>query len=428
MELQNERGRTGRDEATAPEAGTPDRRDPFGRQASGPLAGIVVADFSRVLAGPYCTMLLADLGATVIKVESPAGDETRSWVPPVHEETSTYYLSVNRNKRSIALDFSDPADLVIARNIAANADVVIENFKPGGLQRYGLGYESVAADNPAVIYASITGFGTEGGAGLPGYDLLIQAMSGLMSLTGDPNGPAYRSGVAVFDVMAGLHAGAGILAALHERNRSGAGQQVEVNLMSSALSGMVNQTGGYVLNGQVPGRMGNEHPSIYPYEPLPTKDGEIILAIGNDRQFRALCRMLGDPDLADDARFATAPDRSHNRLQLRPLLQGLLATRTAEDWFDILTEAGLPAAPINDVRGGIEFARRIGLDPVVAVGSHGQTLPGVRNPITFSSTPASYDLVPPAIDADRGDILAWLGQTTSADPLDGGAIYASSNH
>jgi crotonobetainyl-CoA:carnitine CoA-transferase CaiB-like acyl-CoA transferase len=384
------------------------RRDAFGRDASGPLAGIVIADFSRVLAGPYCTMLLADMGATVIKVESPSGDETREWKPPVFEGQSTYYLSINRNKRSIALDFGAAGDIETARDIAASADVVIENFKPGGLDRFGLDYASIAELNPAVIYASITGFGTAGGAALPGYDLLVQAMSGLMSLTGDPEFPGYRSGVAVFDVITGLHAAIGVLSALHERSHSGRGQRIEVNLMSSALSGMVNQTAGFLLSGNVPTRMGNEHPSIYPYEPLPTADGEIVLAIGNDRQFRTLCGVMGAPHLATDPRFGTPPGRSHNRAALRPLLVDLLATRPASDWFDIFTQAGLPCAPINDVRGGIEFAERIGLEPVVQVGAGEGAIPGVRNPITFSETPASYDLVPPGIDADRGDILGWL--------------------
>ncbi|MHC8609884.1 CaiB/BaiF CoA transferase family protein (plasmid) [Paenarthrobacter ureafaciens] len=384
------------------------RQDAFGRQASGPLAGIVVADFSRVLAGPYCTMLLADMGATVIKVESPFGDETRAWKPPVYDGQSTYYLSINRNKRSIALDFADPDDVATARRIAAGADVVLENFKPGGLDRFGLDYATIAEDNPAVVYASITGFGTAGGATLPGYDLLVQAMSGLMSLTGDPQTPAYRSGVAVFDVITGLHAAVGVLSALHERSQSGRGQRIEVNLMTSALSGMVNQTGGFLLSGNVPTRMGNEHPSIYPYEPLPTADGDIVLAIGNDRQFTTLCNVLGAPALATDPRFATPPDRSHNRTELRPILQELLAAKPATEWFDTFTAARLPCAPINDVRGGIDFAQRLGLKPVVEVGAGEQSIPGVRNPITFSETPPSYDLLPPGIDADRDDILQWL--------------------
>ena len=265
------------------------------RSGQGPLSGTIIADFGRVLAGPYCTMLLADMGATVIKVESPIGDETRAWMPPEHEGKSTYYLSINRNKLSIELDFSDPGDLATARELAARADVVIENFKPGGLEKFGLDYQSVAAQNPDVIFTSITGFGTAGGASLPGYDLLVQAASGLMSLTGAPETEPFRAGVAVVDVFTGMHACIGILAALNHRRVTGEGQRVEVNLMSSALSGLVNQTGAYAIAGVVPTRMGNEHPSIYPYEPIATGDGEIVLAIGNDRQFRVLCRELGTP-------------------------------------------------------------------------------------------------------------------------------------
>jgi len=271
------------------------------------LSGTVIADFGRGLAGPYCTMLLADMGATVIKVESPIGDETRAWMPPEHEGKSTYYLSINRNKLSIELDFSDPRDLATARELAARADVVIENFKPGGLEKFGLDYQSVAAGNPDVIFASITGFGTAGGASLPGYDLLVQAASGLMSLTGAPETEPFRAGVAVVDVFTGMHACIGILAALNHRRVTGEGQRVEVNLMSSALSGLVNQTGAYAIAGVVPTRMGNEHPSIYPYEPIATGDGEIVLAIGNDRQFRVLCRELGTPELVEDPRFAFRP-------------------------------------------------------------------------------------------------------------------------
>ncbi|GAB3273255.1 CaiB/BaiF CoA-transferase family protein [Sinomonas notoginsengisoli] len=388
--------------------------DAFGRSSSGPLAGLVVADFSRVLAGPYCTMMLADMGATVLKVEGKSGDETRAWKPPVRDGESTYYLSINRNKRSIALDFDDDEDLAAARDLAARADVVVENFKPHGLERFGLDYETVRDGNPTVVYASITGFGTAEGAALPGYDLLVQALSGLMSLTGEPEAPAYRSGVAVFDVMTGLHAAVGILAALNERTRSGTGQHIEVNLMSSALSGMVNQTAGYLLSGTVPRRMGNDHPSIFPYGPFPTADGEIVLAIGNDRQFRALCDALGAPRLRDDPRFATAHERSMSRETLRPLLTGLLSVRSAAEWFEILTAARLPCAPINDVSRGITFAEEIGLEPVVPVGDGDGALPGIRNPMTFSRTPASYDLLPPGLDADRDAVLSWLGQSRPA--------------
>ena len=389
-------------------SGMPLGSDMFGRAGSGPLAGLLVADFGRVLAGPYCTMLLADMGATVVKIESPEGDETRAWKPPVRDGQSTYYLSINRNKGSIALDLQDENDRGIAQEIAGRADVVVENFKPQGLNRFDLDYDTVAATNPGVVYASITGFGTAGGASLPGYDLLVQALSGLMSVTGSPETPAYRSGVAVFDVMTGLHAAIGILAALQERQRSGKGQRIEVNLMSSALSGMVNQTAGYLLSGSVPTRLGNEHPSIYPYEPLATGEGDIVIAIGNDPQFRRLCRALGTPALSDDDRFATAPQRSLNRQALRPLLQQSLRNRSSTEWFEVLTEARIPCAPINDVRQGLEFAERIGLNPVVEVGQGADALPGIRNPITFSETPVSYDMVPPGHDAHREPILAWL--------------------
>jgi len=223
----------------------------FGRTGTGPLSDLVIADFSRVLAGPYCTMLLADMGATVIKVESPGGDDTRSWLPPVRNAQSTYYLSINRNKHSIVLDFNDSEDLQLAQQIAARADLMIENFKPGTLKRFGLDYASTAATNPQVVYASISGFGPHEGAALPGYDLLAQAISGMMSLTGSADAEPYRTGVAMFDVMTGLHAAIGLLAALHHRTVSGQGQHVELNLLASALSGLVNQTAAYVIGGVV---------------------------------------------------------------------------------------------------------------------------------------------------------------------------------
>lgn len=399
-------------------------------RADGPLSGIVVADFSRVLAGPYCTMLLGDLGATVIKVESPTGDDTRHWKPPVRDDEATYYLSINRNKRSIALDFSDAADRATALRIAERADVLVENFKPGGLARFGLGYDDVAAINPDVIYASVTGFGAGGGADLPGYDLLVQAASGMMSLTGDPDAAGYRSGVAVFDVMTGLHTCIGVLAALNERSRSGRGQRVETNLLSSALSGMVNQTAGYLLSGSVPQRMGNDHPSIFPYSPFATSDAEIILAIGNDAQFRALCAVLRLEELPQDPRFATNALRSANRDELRPLLQARLAQRTAGEWFAELRASRIPAAPINDVAGGIEFAQQLGLEPVIETRTHdaGDRLPGIRNPMTFSRSTVSYELSPPALDGDRDEILAWLDEERGpahTQPGEGGELRAS---
>jgi crotonobetainyl-CoA:carnitine CoA-transferase CaiB-like acyl-CoA transferase len=374
------------------------------QQSAGPLAGLLVADFSRILAGPYATMLLADLGADVIKVESPRGDDTRTWMPPTRDDVSTYYLGINRNKRSIALDLAEPGDLAAARELARRADVFLENFRPGGLARFGLDYASVAAGNEKIVYASISGFGTRGGAGYPGYDLMVQAISGLMSLTGDPDGTPYRAGISVFDVMAGLHANIGILAALHHRRDTGRGQHVEVNLLSSALSGLVNHSSAYVAGGTVPYRMGNAHPSLSPYEPLPTADGELIVIAGNDGQFRRLCEVLGLPGLPDDPRFGRNQDRTANRAELLPLLVERLSRRTKDEWFRHLLAAGVPCAPINTVDGGVALAEELGLDPVVTVGD----VPGVRNPIGFSDTPARYELPPPGLDEHGEEIRAWL--------------------
>jgi crotonobetainyl-CoA:carnitine CoA-transferase CaiB-like acyl-CoA transferase len=376
--------------------------------AAGPLAGILVADFSRILAGPYATMLLADMGADVIKVEGPAGDDTRTWIPPERDGVSTYYLGINRGKRSIALDLRDEADAEAARELARRADVVIENFKPGGLARYGLDYDAVRAANPGVIYSSITGFGAGKGSHVPGYDLMVQAMSGLMSLTGDADGPPYRAGISVFDVMAGNHALIGILAALRHRDRTGEGQLVEVNLLSSALTGLVNHSSAYVAGGVVPYRMGNAHPSVFPYEPLPTADDDIIIAAANDRQFRKLCEVLGIPEVADDPRFARNVDRTANREELRPLLLDRLAQRGAVEWFDALVAVGVPCGPIQTIDGGFAMAERFGLDPVVQAGEGERALPTTRHPIRFSATPAGYRLPPPELDEHGVELRKWL--------------------
>ena len=371
----------------------------------GPLSGLLVADFSRILAGPYATMLLADLGADVVKVESPGGDDTRSWQPPVRDGISTYYLAVNRNKRSVALDLKDPSDLAAAQELARRADVLVENFRPGGLARFGLDYETVAAGNAGLIYASISGFGSgPGGAELPGYDLIVQAISGLMSLTGAPDGEPFRAGISVFDVMAGLHATIGVLSALNLRHETGRGQHVEVNLLSSALSGLVNQSSAYVAGGVVPLRMGNSHPSLFPYEPLPCADGDLIITAGNNGQFRKLVEVLGVPELADDPRFDRNEKRTEHRDELRPLLVARLMTRTKLEWFRDIIAAGVPCGPINTVDGGVAFAEDIGLDPVVTVGE----IPTVRNPITFSDSAASYRLPPPSLDEHGAELRKWL--------------------
>lgn len=380
----------------------------FGRTGTGPLSGIVVADFSRVLAGPYCTMLLADMGATVIKVESPDGDDARTWKPPVREEESTFFLSVNRNKHSITLDFNDAGDLALAVQLAGRADILVENFKPGSLDRYGLDYSSIAGLNPDVIYASITGFGTGAGAALPGYDLLVQAASGMMSLTGDQDTEPYRAGLAMFDVITGLHASTGILGALHHRTITGEGQRVELNLLSSALSGMVNQSAAYVTGDVIPTRMGNEHPSLYPYEPMLTGDGRLVIAAANNGQFVRLCAALDAPHLAHDPRFASAEARNAHREPLRILLEEQLAGRSAAEWFPILSGAGLPCAPIQDVKGGVDLAQRLGLEPVVLPREGERQVPTVRHPVRFSRTPAGYELAPPELGSSSNLVRSWL--------------------
>jgi crotonobetainyl-CoA:carnitine CoA-transferase CaiB-like acyl-CoA transferase len=379
-----------------PEAATP---------AKGPLDGLLIADFSRVLAGPYCTMLLADMGADVVKVEGPDGDDTRTWMPPTLDGVATYYLSINRNKRSIVLNLKDAGDRALAAALAARADIVVENFKPGGMGHFDLDYRTVRATNPGVIYASISGFGPRFGAHMPGYDLMIQAISGLMSLTGSADGPPYRAGIAVFDVMSGLNATIGILAALYHRNTTGLGQHVEINLLSTALSGLVNHTGAFVASGTVPFRMGNSHPSVFPYEPMSTADGDLIVAVGNDGQFRRFCDVLELPELPDDPRFVRNEDRTANRDALRPLLLQRLAARSKMDWFRAFTAVGVPCGPINTIDGGVAFAEELGLDPVVTIDG----VPSVRNPITLSDTPVSYRMPPPGLGEHNDQIRSWLG-------------------
>jgi crotonobetainyl-CoA:carnitine CoA-transferase CaiB-like acyl-CoA transferase len=377
-------------------------------QSRGPLDGLVVADMSRVLAGPYCSMLLGDMGATVVKVEGPAGDDTRTWVPPEKDGVATYYLSIGRNKRSVVLDFREPDDQALATELLRRADIAIENFRPGSLRKFGLDYETAAGLNPGLVYLSITGFGTAEGAWLPGYDLIVQAVSGLMSLTGDPDGPAYRAGISVFDVMAGLHGLIGVLAALRQRSETGRGQHVEVNLLSSAMSGLVNQTGAYTAAGVVPMRMGNAHPSLFPYETMPTADRDMIIAAGNDRQFRSLCEVLGIPDVPDDPRFVGNADRTRNREQLRPLLVAALTKWKADDLFLALNKAGVPCGPINTIGEGVELAESLGLAPRVELGTDGRAVTLVRNPIAFSDALMRYDLPPPELGEHSDEIKAWL--------------------
>lgn len=374
----------------------------------GVLTGIRVADFSRVLAGPYATMLLADFGADVVKIEPPAGDDTRHWHPPIDAlGQATYFGSVNRNKRSVALDLTDAAGLDEARRLAASADVVIENFRPGVMERFGLSFDAVRAVNPGVVYCSITGFGTGEGAGLAGYDLLVQAVGGLMSITGEPDGDPAKAGVALVDVLTGQNAVAGILLALRERDRTGAGQLVEVNLLTSLLSALTNQAASTLATGAPPRRLGNAHPSIAPYAVFHAADRELVIAVGNDRQFRALAGVLGPQlgsELADDPRFASNADRVAHRDELTGLVEEGLAGASAAYWIEELAAAGVPAGLVNDVAEAIAFADSLGLEPVVevATGDGERRSRTVANPIGLSASPAAYRFPPPSLDEHAG--------------------------
>ncbi|HET7781953.1 MAG TPA: CoA transferase [Arthrobacter sp.] len=373
--------------------------------AAAPLNGIKVADFSRVLAGPFATMMLADFGADVIKVESPGGDDTRAWVPPVDEHgAGTYFSSVNRNKRSVVCDLRTEAGLAQALDIALAADVVVENFRPGVMQRFGLDYDTLRAVRPDLVYCSITGFGSKGGAHLPGYDLLVQAVGGLMSVTGSPESEPSKVGVALVDVVTGQNAVVGILAALRSRDQTGRGQRVEVNLLSSLLAGLVNQASSTLATGESPQRMGNAHPSIAPYETLQTADGPLALAVGTDKQFAALARVLGVPELADDSRFRGNSNRVAHRVALKALLEEQLRKKPAVEWSGLLSEAGVPAGKVNSIVEAIQLAADLGLEPVVEIadGSSPRTSRQVANPIQLSETPATYRRLPPLLGEHSG--------------------------
>jgi crotonobetainyl-CoA:carnitine CoA-transferase CaiB-like acyl-CoA transferase len=365
------------------------------------LGEVRILDFSRVLAGPLATMVLADLGAEVTKVERPGtGDETRSWGPPRDAAgEATYFQAVNRNKSSLVLDLGEERDRAEARRLALAADVVVENFRPGLMAGFGLGYEELRAESPGLVYCSVTGFGRgEAGAALPGYDLLIQALGGLMSVTGEPAGEPLKVGVALVDVVAGLFAAVGILAALEHRHTSGRGQLVEVDLFSALLAALVNQASAYTVAGAVPRRIGNSHPSIAPYELLATGAGELVLAVGNDRQFAELCAALGRPELAADERFATNPARVEHRAALRGELEAALAARPAAAWAEALSARRVPAGVVNDVAAAFELAERLGLDPIVAVPrGDGSEVRLPRNPIRLSETPPTYRSAPPRL-------------------------------
>jgi crotonobetainyl-CoA:carnitine CoA-transferase CaiB-like acyl-CoA transferase len=390
---------------------------------AGALAGLRVLDLSRVLAGPWAGQLLADLGADVVKVERPEqGDDTRAWGPPWLGDgegrctsEAAYYLSANRNKRSITVDLAQPEGQTLVRELAAQADVVIENFKVGGLEQYGLDHASLRAQNPRLIYCSITGFGQTGPyAPRAGYDFLIQGMGGLMSLTGRPDGEdgggPMKVGVALTDVMTGLYATVAVLAALSHRDRTGAGQHIDMALLDVQIACLANQASNYLVGGMVPSRIGNAHPNIVPYQEFPTADGYMIIAVGNDGQFGRLCATLGHAEWAVDKRFISNPQRVRHRAELIELLRGVTVTRGTADWVAAMEHAGVPCGPINTLDKVFEDpqvrARGLRIDmPHPLAGS----VPLVANPIRLSDTPVEYRRAPPTLGQHTDEVLAqWL--------------------
>ncbi len=386
-----------------------------------PLSHIRVLDLTRVLAGPWAAQNLADLGAEVIKIERPGtGDDTRAWGPPwlldrEGKETreSAYYLSVNRGKKSVTLDLSRPEGQRIARALAAKCDVVIENYKVGTLARYGLGYADLRAVNPGIVYCSVTGFGQDGPfAARPGYDFIFQGMGGLMSITGErdgaPGGGPQKVGIAITDVLTGMYASLAITAALTQRGKSGEGQYIDMALLDTIVAFGANQILSYWCSGQVPPRFGNAHANIVPYEAFATRDGHIILAVGNDGQYAAFCKLAGRPELAEDPRFLTNPDRVRNREILVPVVQEIMRTRTKQEWIDALETAGVPCGPINNYAEVFENeqVRHRGLK--VDIPHPAGVVSTVASPMRFSATPVEYDMPPPLLGQHTREILNGL--------------------
>lgn len=360
----------------------------------GALAGCKVIDLSRVLGGPYCTQILADHGADVIKIEPPGGDETRGWGPPFLGETASYFIGVNRNKRGMAIDFSQAAGQELLRHLLADADVLVENFKPGTLEKWGLGYETLNQQFPGLIHCRVSGFGADGPlGGMPGYDACAQAMCGLMSVNGDADGEATRVGLPVVDMVTGLNAAVAILLALNERTRSGLGQFLDITLYDCAISLLHPHAANYFYSGKAPARSGNAHPNIAPYETLPTRSGPIFLAVGNNRQFAALCQTLGAPELAHDARYASNADRLNHRDALRDDLGVLLAAHDAAPLADRLLRAGVPAAAVQNVADVLSHPHTKHRGMVLEHNDYR----GIASPIKLSRTPARLRSLPPEL-------------------------------
>ena len=386
--------------------------------AGGALSHVRVLDLSRVLAGPWASQVLADLGAEVIKVERPGtGDDTRAWGPPflrgaggAQTSESAYFVSTNRGKKSITVDLSRPEGQAIVRRLAERADVLVENYRIGTLERWGLGYEPLAAANPRLVYCSISGFGRSGPyAGRAGYDFLVQAMGGLMSVTGEPDGPPLKVGVAIADLLTGMYAATAVLAALAHRERSGRGQRVELALLDVQVAMLANQAESFLVTGEPPARVGNAHPSIVPYQAFATRDGHVVVAVGNDAQFARLCEVVGRPELAGDARFATNAARVESREALVAALAPLLAARRGADWVAALEAAGVPCGPINDLA-------QVFADPQVrhrglrleAAHPVAGTVPMVASPIHLSETPVQSDIAPPTLGQHTREVLTEL--------------------
>jgi crotonobetainyl-CoA:carnitine CoA-transferase CaiB-like acyl-CoA transferase len=390
---------------------------------SGPLSNIRVLDLTRVLAGPWATQMLADFGAEVIKVEKPGeGDDTRGWGPPFIRNAdgsngdAAYFLSANRGKQSVCIDMATGGGQKLIRALAEKSDVVIENFKVGGLKKYGLDYESLKLANPRIIYCSITGFGQDGPyAARAGYDFMIQGMAGSMSITGEPDGQPMKSGVAYADIFTGLHAVIGITAALFHRERTGVGQFLDLALLDSQVAVLANQASNYLVGGKVPGRLGNAHPNIVPYQTFETADGHIIMAVGNDRQFKEYCAIIGVGDLADNEHYKTNRGRVENRVALTALLTGPMKARTTAQWVDAFEAASVPCGPINTIAQ--MFADPQVLSRGLQIGltrGDGVQVPGVANPIRFSETPVDYEKAPPLLgDATNSILSKVLGLSDS---------------
>ncbi len=374
---------------------------------TGPLSGLLVADFSRIVAGPLAAQILGDLGAEVIKVEHPDGDDPRRWGPPWTEDgVSTYFLAANRNKRSIRLDLKDPADLALAHTLAERADVLLENMKPGGMDGLGFGYGDVVAANPGLIYVSLSGYGSR--SVRPGYDFLLQAESGLMSTTGTADGQRLKVGVPAVDIFAAHYATIGACAALFERETSGVGQHVELSLMGAAQASLLNQASAWLNGGVVPHPMGNSHPSITPYEPFEATDGTFVVATASEPQWRSLCEILGLEDLIADSRYRTNADRVEHRAELLRILGERFATRPRSAWIADLADAGIPCGAVNDIPGGLALAVTEGVEPTIELGGR----KGIASPLGFSRTPVSYRLPPPGLGEHDGELRAWLSEPT----------------